>query len=145
MFREVKYLEFVFEFSLIQFKMVYMRSEKPICAHFRLSEASPTLPLKHFQGSSDWRWRFLVLSRKVFLERTREGHRQSSSASSLHTSVLHAIDGVMSLALCPQVVFQAPQNSSSSDTQAICDGYFARQSIYSVISLHSRMSMEIHP
>ena len=53
--------------SSVQFKMVSMRSVKPIqlCAPPRLSEVPPTLPLKQFQCSSDWRWSSLVLSRKV--------------------------------------------------------------------------------
>ena len=33
-------------FRSVQFKMVFMRSEKPICAPPRLSEVSPALPLK---------------------------------------------------------------------------------------------------
>ena len=33
------------QFSSVQFKMVYMRSEKSICAPPRLSEVSPALPL----------------------------------------------------------------------------------------------------
>ena len=49
----------------VQFKMVSMRSEKPICAPPRLSEVSPTLPLKQFHCSSDWRWPSLVLSKKI--------------------------------------------------------------------------------
>ena len=44
-----------------------MRSEKPICAPPRLSEVSPTLPLKRFQCPSDWQWPSLVLSRKIVL------------------------------------------------------------------------------
>ena len=51
--------------SSVQFKMVSMRSEKPICAPPRLSEVSPSSPLKRFQCSSDWRWPSLVLSRKI--------------------------------------------------------------------------------
>ena len=39
------------EFSSV--RAVSMRSEKPICAPPRLSEVSPTLPLKRFQCSSD--------------------------------------------------------------------------------------------
>ena len=35
---------------------------------------------------------------------------RSSSVSSFHASLLNAINGVMSLALCPQVVSQAPQH-----------------------------------
>ena len=41
------------------------------------------------------------------------------STSSFHASLLQAIDGAMSLALCPQVVSQAPQHFSSSQTQAM--------------------------
>ena len=44
-----------------------MRSEKPIIIRstLSLSEVSPTLPLKRFQCSSDWRWPSLVLLRKT--------------------------------------------------------------------------------
>ena len=55
----------------------------------------------------------------------------------LSTPLLQAIDGVTSLALCPQVVSQCRQHFRSSETQTTCDGCFARQSICSVISLHS--------
>ena len=41
------------QFSPVQFKMVSMCSEKPICAPPHLSEVSPTLPLKWFQCLSD--------------------------------------------------------------------------------------------
>ena len=61
----------------------------------------------------------------------REG---SSNASSFYTSLIHAIDDVMSLALCPQVVSQAPQHFRSSERQNTCGGScFARQSTCSVI------------
>ena len=40
-------------------------SEKPICTPPRLSEVCPTLPLKRFQCSSDWRRPSLVFSRKI--------------------------------------------------------------------------------
>ena len=54
------------QISSVQFKMVSMRSEKPICAQFRLSEVSPTCPLKRFQCSSDLQWpSSLVLSKKI--------------------------------------------------------------------------------
>ena len=42
-----------------------MRSEKPICAPPRLSEVSPTSPLKKLKCSSDWRWPSLVSSIQV--------------------------------------------------------------------------------
>ena len=41
----------------VHFRMVFMRSKKPICAPPHLSEVSLTLPLK--------RWPSLVLSRKI--------------------------------------------------------------------------------
>ena len=70
---------------------------------------------------------------------------RSSSASSLDASLLQAIDGVMSLALCPQLVSQASHHFRSSETQATCEVYFARQSICSVVSLHPGMSRAVHP
>ena len=45
--------------------MVSMRWKKPICAPAGLSEVTPTLPLKRFRCSSDWRWPFLVPSWKT--------------------------------------------------------------------------------
>ena len=51
----------------------------------------------------------------------------------------------MSLALCPQVVSQAPQHFRSSKKQATCQSCFARQSTCSVVSLHSGMSRAVHP
>ena len=42
---------------------------------------------------------------------------RSSRASSFKASHLHAINGVMSLALCPQVVSQASQHFRSSEKQ----------------------------
>ena len=53
---------------------------------------------------------------------------RSSSASSFHASLLQAIDGVMSLALCPQVEYQTPQHFRS-EKQATCEGCFSRPSI----------------
>ena len=70
---------------------------------------------------------------------------RSSRASSSHASVLQVIADVVSLALCAQVVFQAPQHFRSSEKQATCEGCFACQSICSVIFLHSGMSAAVHP
>ena len=70
---------------------------------------------------------------------------RSSRASSFHASLLQAIDGVKYLVLCPQIVSQAPQHFRSSETQATCDGCFVRQSVCSVISLHSGMSRAVYP
>ena len=72
----------------------------------------------------------LVLSRKI---------------DSLALPLLQAIDGVMPLALCPHVVSQASQHSRSSEKQATRGGCFARQSVCSVVSLHSGMSRAIRP
>ena len=55
--------------------------------------------------------------------------------------LLQAINGVMSLALCPQVVSQVsqvPQHSRSSEKQAISEGCFVCQCICSVIFLSPR-------
>ena len=57
---------FSVQFSSVQFKMVSMRSGRPICAPPRLSGVSPMLPLKQFQCWFDWRWPFIVLSKKIF-------------------------------------------------------------------------------
>ena len=102
--------------------MVSMRSKKPICARPYLSDVCPTLSLKWFQCSSVWRWLSLVLS--------------CLSPPSDRC--------VMSLALCPQVVSQAPQHFRS-EKLATCEGCFARQSICSVVSLPSGMSSAVHP
>ena len=56
---------------------------------------------------------------------------RSSTASSFHASLLQAMDGVVSLALCQQVVSQAPQHFRASEKQT-CEGWFARQSTCSV-------------
>ena len=53
---------------------------------------------------------------------------RSSSTFSFNASLLQVINGVMSLALCPQVVSQASQHFRSSEKQATCEGCFARQS-----------------
>ena len=69
--------------SSVQFKMVSMCSGRPIiCAPPRLSGVSPVLPLKQFQFGISKK----IVERFLFL---------------LYASLLEAIDGVMSLALCP--------------------------------------------
>ena len=112
---------------------VCMCSEMPMCAPPRLSEVSPT---------------FLWNSSSVCP--TDDGplssfQRTSSSAFSFNASLLQVIDSVMSLALCPRLVSEAPQHFRSSETQATCQGCFARQSICLVIALHSDMSRAVHP
>ena len=107
--------------------MISMRSEKPICAPLRLSEVFPTLPLKRFQ--CQFVWLTIALSVSSFQGR-------SSSASSVHASLLQVIDGVRSLALCPQVVFHAPQHFRSSETQATSESCF--------IHTHARTHAHTH-
>ena len=71
--------------------------------------------------------------------------RRSPSASSFHPSLLQAIDGVMFLFLWTRVMSQASQNYRSSERQAVCEGCFMRQSVCSVVFLHSSRSGAIHP
>ena len=59
-------------------------------------------------------------SLRIFL--TSPFERRYFSASSFHASLLQAIDGVMSLALCPQVVSQAPQYFRSFEKKDTCEG-----------------------
>ena len=112
----------------VQFKMVSMCSEKPICAPPRLSEF-PNVVLETVP---------MFVSLTMTLSRRFNG--RSSSASSFHA--IQAIDGERSLALYPQVVSQASQYFRSSEKKATCEGCFARQS---VCSLHSGMSWAVHP
>ena len=53
--------------SSVQFKIISVHSENPICTPSCLSKVSPTWPSKKFQRSSDWWWPSLVLSRKMAL------------------------------------------------------------------------------
>ena len=70
----------------------------------------------------------------------------SSRVSSFHVCLLYGVNAVWYLlALCPHIVSRAPQHVISSETQATCDDCFARQSVCSVVSLHSGMSRAVHP
>ena len=104
----------------------------PLCAPSHLSEVFPTLPLKWFQCLID-NGPLLSFQGRSF------------STSSFNASLLQAISGVISLALCPQVVSQASQHFRSSKKQATYEGYFASQSICSIVALHSGMSRVVHP
>ena len=110
-----------------------MRLENPICAPPCLSEV-PQHCLRN--GSS------VCLIDDGNLSSFKGS---SSSTSFLNAPFLQVINGVMSLALCLQVVSQAPQHFISSKKQATCEGCFAHQSVCSVISLHSGMSRAVHP
>ena len=93
-----------FTISSVQFRMVSMRSEKPICAPPRLSEVSPTLALKGFHP--------MFVGLTMALSRPFKDDRSSNASS------FQAIGDVTSLALCLQVVSQAPQHFRSSEKQA---------------------------
>ena len=63
------------------------------------SRSSLMLPSKQFKYWTDWRWSYLVLSRKIIGEKKK-----------LSKSLLQVINQMMSLALCQHVVSQAPQH-----------------------------------
>ena len=95
--------------SSVQLKMVSMRSKKPIKAPPRLSEVS-CLWNGTTVHQSDWLGNGPLSSFQG---------RYSFSTFSSHASLLQAIDGVMSLALCPQVVSQASQHFRSSENKPL--------------------------
>ena len=61
---------------------------------------------------------------------TDDGPLSSFLTSSFHASLLQAIDDVISLALCLQVVSETSQHFRSSEKQATCEGCFACQPAY---------------
>ena len=106
-FKEI-YNSLIEEFSSVE-DCIYALQK----AHMRSVPSLRSFPNVAFETVPTFTWLTMALSRLF-----KEG---SSSASSSHASLLQAIDGVMSLALCPQVVSQAPQHFGSSETQATCD------------------------
>ena len=117
-----------------------MRSEKPM-HNYVLHTVSQKFPNVAFETVPMFVWLTMALALSSFQGR-------SSSTSSFHASLLQAIDGVIRLLLFVQVGSQAPQHFRSSETQATCEGRFARQSSWSFppdISLHSGMSRAVHP
>ena len=118
-------------FISVQFKMVSTCSEQPI-----LSQEFP----QHCLSNSS-NVHLIDNGSLSYLQ----FHGKLSSISSFRGSLLQVINDVMSLALCPEVGSQAPQHFGSSEMQATCDSCFARQSVCSVISLHSNMSRAVYP
>ena len=102
--------------SSVQFKMV------SVCH----SKVSPTLPLKQFQGLSDWQWPTLVLSRKIV---------QSFLFPHLSSPGDWWCDA---LGFLP--AGSGPSSFWSSTTQAPCDGCFAFQ----YLSLSLSLSLSIY-
>ena len=64
------------------------------------------------------------------------------SSRAFHTSLLQAINGVMSLALCPWL---APQHLDIPRAASHTCGFLCPSSICLVFSLHSRTSRAVHP
>ena len=69
---------------------------------------------------------------------------KKTSGYFLYSSPLQLISDMLSLALCLPLVSQVPQHLRSCKMQAICDGYFAHQSICLVVSLDLGMSRTVH-
>ena len=118
--------------------MVAMRLEK---AHMRSTPSLRSFPNVVFETVPVFVWLMMTLSRPF--KEDRVALPLSTSLSS-RRSVMWC---PWLLALCPQVMSQAPQHFRSSEKQASCGGCFARQSICSVISFHSfhsGMSRAVH-
>ena len=124
-------------FSSVQFKVVSMRSERP--AHMRSTPslrsfpnvASPWYDLCGWLGVKQ-QLSYLILSPQCCpwnssnVGLNDDGPFSSSqgrslSAFSFYDSPLQATDGVMSLALCRQVVCQAPQSSNVDKWNRSCE------------------------
>ena len=84
----------------------------PICALYPVWEVSPTLPLKQFYCSFDWRWPFFVFWRKIV-----------SRALVLSTP----LNSRRFSASCPQVVCQDPPHFFK--TRINCYSCFSSQSL----------------
>ena len=98
-----------FQFSLVQFSSV---QDGIYIYALRKAPSLRSFPNVAFETVPMFVWVTMALSRPF--------KGRSSSAFSFHASLLQAIDGVMSLALCPRVVSQAPQHFRSSEKQAWC-------------------------
>ena len=116
-----------FELKKTKFKMVSMHSEKPKCAPSCLWKVPPSLPLKWLQCSLIEDGPLLSFPGRL----SSASPWRLSSASPFHASLNEAIDGVTSLAFCPQVVSEAPQHFRSSEIQANCDALSASLSAWS--------------
>ena len=103
----------------VQFRMVSMRSDKPLCASPSLSQKfPPTLPLKRFQYSS-----FQGIS---------------SSASSFNASLLQTINGVMSLAS----KFKAHNTRSTPSLSQCCRSF---QTVPTLVRLADMTTVALRP
>jgi len=94
-----------------------------------------SFPNAAFKTAPMFVWLTMALSRPLKKDRL---------ALPLSTPLSSGRSMMWCLALCPQVVSQAPQHFRSSEKQATCEGCFARQFTCSVISLHYGMSRAVH-
>ena len=105
--------------------MESMRSKKPIRAPFRLSEVSAPFRLSEVSPNVAFETVPVFLVCLIDDGSVLSFRGRSSSASSFQASLLQAIDGRMSLAVCPQVMSQAPQHFKSpekmSEKSALCN------------------------
>ena len=111
--------------------MVFVLWEKPIkkwCLPPHLSDVFPNVA---FTTVPVFVWLTLALSRPF---------RKDRRALPLFTPHSSKQSMMWCPWLCAHMVSQAPQHFRSSETQTTCDGCFARQSIVSVIALHSGVS-----
>ena len=108
--------------------MVSMYSEKPIYVFHPIFRSYPNVAFETVP---------MFASLTMALSRPLKENRPAS--------LMQAIDGVIYLALCPQIVYQAPQHFKSSEKQAPCDSCLAYQSICSAISFHSGRPRAVHP
>ena len=91
-------------------------------AHMRSTPSFRSSPNIAFETVPMFTWLTMTLSRPF--------KEDLSSASSFRASLLQTIDGVMSLALCPQVVSRASQHFRSSEKQSTCEGCMLCPPVY---------------
>ena len=89
----------------VQFNMVSTHSRKSTSTSPSLFKVFSALPRKYYHNVG------LIGDGSFSSFRGR-----ASSTSSFNASFFQMIDGTMSTALCPQVLAQAPQHFSSSET-----------------------------
>ena len=113
----VQFLVFAVFFYIYWCSSIHLRSIWYICAretHMRSAPSLRSFPSVALETVPMLVWLMMALSRP--LKEDRWALPLSTPLSSRRSMA------VMSLALCPQVVSQAPQRFRSSKTQATCDG-----------------------
>ena len=72
---------------------------------------------------------FMMVLSHLFKKYCQQERLSRVYLSPLYTFLLRVVSNVVSLALCPLVVSQAPQHFRSSEVQASCGSCSARQSV----------------